>query len=347
MGSAQRCHRKILLMALNRPLALLLLLTTSAALAEPAVLLAPALGRPDGVLLQGRVLKEAPSGGSTALTRNVRRLTASNWEGARVEVSFQGVSVSVKSGHDGNFEVNLRPPEGQRFPAGASEAEAKVEGVRARAPVEVIPDSAPLLVVSDFDDTVAVTNVTSPVKLVESALLKDGDTQAVVPGMAAFYGCLRKPTSPAFALVSGSPVQYLPRIRTFLERHGFPAGFGLYLRDIGPGTLAGYKQPAIRRLLQQFPQPVVLVGDSGEKDPEVYAQIRDEFPGRVKAIYIRDAGRTEDPARFQGMVLFKDPGDAAAHAAAEGLADTACVAAAFPKSAPAVVPAATVKQTAP
>jgi phosphatidate phosphatase APP1 len=264
-----------------------------------------------------------------------------------VEVSFQGVVASVTSGHDGNFEVNLRPPEGQRFPAGTAEAEARVGEVRARAAVEVIPDTAPLLVVSDFDDTVAVTNVTSPAKLVESALLKDGDTQAVVPGMAAFYGCLRQSAAPAFALVSGSPIQYLPRIRMFLERHGFPTGFGLYLRDIGPKTLSGYKQPAIRRLLQQFPQPVVLVGDSGEKDPEVYAQIRDEFPGRVKAIYIRDAGRTEDAKRFESMVLFKDSGDAAAHAAAQGLADAACVAAAFPGRAPAAVPAATVKQTPP
>ncbi|MFP2928395.1 phosphatidate phosphatase App1 family protein [Pyxidicoccus sp. 3LG] len=266
-----------------------------------------------------------------------------------MEVSFQGVSAVVKSGHDGGFEVNLRPPEGKRFPVGTGEAEARVEGAEARAPVEVIADSAPLLVVSDFDDTVAVTNVTSPVKLVESALLKDSDTQAVVEGMAAFYGCLRMPASPGFALVSGSPVQYLPRIRTFLARHGFPAGFGVYLRDIGPGTLSGYKQPIIRRLLQQFPHPVVLVGDSGEKDPEVYAQIRDEFPGRVKAVYIRDAGKASDKSRFKDMVLFKDAGDAAVHAAGAGLADSACVATAFPKSAPppVVVPAATVKQTPP
>jgi phosphatidate phosphatase APP1 len=334
---------------LIRPLGLVVLLATStAASAEPAILLAPTIGRPEGVLLQGRVLKEAPAGGSTALSRNVRRLTAANWEGARVEVSFQGVVATVKSGHDGGFEVNLRPSEGQRFTVGTGEAEAKVPGAAAKAPVEVIPDSAPLLVVSDFDDTVAVTNVTSPVKLVESALLKDSDTQAVVPGMAAFYGCLKSTSAPAFALVSGSPVQYLPRIRTFLSRHGFPAGFGLYLRDIGPGTLSGYKQPAIRRLLQQFSQPVVLVGDSGEKDPEVYAQIRDEFPGRVKAIYIRDAGRTEDAKRFKDMVLFKESGDAAAHAAGAGLADAACVANAFPKAVPVVAPAgATVKQTPP
>ena len=142
-------------------------------------------------------------------------------------------------------------------------------------------------------------------------------------------------TSPAFALVSGSPVQYVPRIATFLTRNAFPS-FGMYLRDLGPGTLSNYKQPAIRRLMSQFPQPVVLVGDSGEKDPEVYEQIREEFPGRVKAIYIRDAGHTEDPERFTDMVLFKEAREAAAQAVKSGMADAACVSAAFPATAPAV-----------
>ncbi len=90
----------------------------------------------------------------------------------------------------------------------------------------------------------------------------------------------------------------------------------------------------------QFPQPVVLVGDSGEKDPEVYEQIREEFPGRVKAIYIRDAGRTEDKERFTDMVLFREAGEAAAHAVKSGLADAACVSAAFPAAVPTVEKAA-------
>ncbi len=316
-----------------RLLAVFALLVSTAALAGPAVLLFPVLGRPDGVVLQGRVLKEAPSRGSSVLSRNLRRLTAPNWEGAQVDVSFQGVTATVKSGHDGNFEVNLQPLKGTSFPAGFAVAEAKVAGVSAQTRVEVVPDTTPFLVISDFDDTLAITQVVKPVKLMESAFLKDSDTQQVVPGMAAFYGCLKTPGTPAFALVSGSPVQFVPRISTFLTRNAFPS-FGMYLRDLGPTTLSGYKQPALRRLMTQFSQPVVLVGDSGEKDPEVYEQIREEFPGRVKAIYIRDAGRTEDKERFTDMVLFKEASEAAAHAVKSGLADAACVAAAFPGAAP-------------
>lgn len=312
-----------------RLLAAVLLLAASSALAGPAVMLFPALGRESGVVLQGRVLKEAPSGGSSVLSRNLRRLTAPNWEGAKVEVSFLGATSTVTSGHDGNFEVNLQPPEGASFPPGFFVAQAKVAGALASTRVEVVADSTPLLVISDFDDTLAISQVIKPAKLLENALLKDSDSQQVVPGMAAFYGCLRAPAAPAFALVSGSPVQFVPRVSQFLTRHGFPP-FGLYLRDLGPSTLSNYKQPAIRRLLRQFPQPVVLVGDSGEKDPEIYAQIREEFPGRVKAIYIRDAGRSEDASRFKDMILFQEAGAAAEHAAKSGLADAACVAGAFP-----------------
>jgi phosphatidate phosphatase APP1 len=312
-----------------------LLLASSVALAGPAVILTPVIGRSDSVVLQGRVLKEAPSKGSSVLSRNLRRLTAPNWEGAKVEVSFLGATTTVTSGDDGAFEVTLQPKDGASFPTGFYLAEAKVAGASARARVEVVADSAPFLVISDFDDTLAVSQVIKPAKLLENALLKDSDSQQVVPGMAAFYGCLKAPAAPAFALVSGSPVQFGSRVSDFLGRHGFPA-FGVYLRDLGPSTLSNYKQPIIRRLLRQFPQPVVLVGDSGEKDPEIYAQIRAEFPGRVKAIYIRDAGRAADTSRFTDMVLFQEASAAAEHAAKNGLADATCVARAFAAPVPTV-----------
>jgi phosphatidate phosphatase APP1 len=311
------------------------LLTSCVALAGPAVLLTPVIGRSDSVVIQGRVLKEAPSRGSSVLSRNLRRLTAPNWEGAKVEVSFLGASATVTSGDDGGFEVTLQPPQGAAFPTGFYVAEAKVAGASARTRVQVVADTTPFLVISDFDDTVAISEVTQKAKLLENALLKDSDSQEVVPGMAAFYGCLKAPTAPAFALVSGSPVQFGSRVTDFLGRHGFPA-FGVYLRDLGPSTLSNYKQPIIRRLLRQFPQPVVLIGDSGEHDPEIYAQIRDEFPGRVKAIYIRDAGHAEDSSRFKDMLLFTKASAAAEHAGKNGLADAACVANAFPAPVPTV-----------
>ncbi len=300
--------------------------------AQGQVLLFPAVGTEASVTLSGRVLKSQATRGSSKLSKNLRLLLVQNDEGAEVEVKFEGLKTTVASGHDGYFETTFSAPAAAPFPTGIHNATAatKVSPV-ATATVDVISAKAPFFVVSDFDDTLAISNVTSTRNLIKAAFLQDETTQPVVDGMADFYACLKavSPDRPVFALVSGSPVQFTPRIEAFLSRHSFPV-FGQYLRDIGPGTLNGYKQPFIRSLLKSLPQDVVLVGDSGEHDPEVYGQMKKEFPGRVKAIYIRDAGNAADPKRFDGMLLFNTPDEAARDAVTRGIADAACVKERFP-----------------
>lgn len=315
---------------LRVPLLLAALLAAAPALAQPGIVLFPAVGQPTGVTVQGRVYKDAASGGSSVLSRNLRRLTASDWEGAPVEVSWAGQVVQTRAGEDGVFSADFHLPAAHAVPPGIAEVRATVPGATARGAVRVLDPKAPFLVVSDFDDTLAVTNVLDRRALVKSAFFEDGTTQPAVPGMSAFYACLvdsQQPT-PGLAVVSGSPHQWAPRIEKFLVRNAFPFA-GLYLRDLGLDTLHDYKQPVIRRLLKELPQKVILVGDSGEHDPEVYAQIRKEFPDRVLAVYIHDVGRAEDPSRFAGMVLFKDAREAAADAAARGFLSPGCLERAF------------------
>jgi phosphatidate phosphatase APP1 len=294
------------------------------------VLLEPAVGTVNAVLISGRVLKNAPSAGHSIATRNLRRFTASNWEGVSVQVRLGEVSAQVTTGSDGDFEVNLEAPKGQPFDPGLTTVEASVPGAVSTASVDLLPLAAPFFVISDLDDTLSVTNVVKTASMIRAAFWQDEKTQPVVKGMPEFYQCLKAGgvPRPAFMLVSGSPIQYLDRVRLFLARNGFPV-FGIALRDIGPSTLSNYKQPVIRKLLASIPNQVVLVGDSGEHDPEVYAQMRAEFPGRVAAVYIRNAGHAEDKARFKDMLLFEHPAQAAVDAVKRGLADGACVNSAF------------------
>lgn len=310
---------------------LVLLAIPALARGEGTVLLLPSIGSPDQVTLIGRVFRDAPASGSTSLSKNLRLLTASNWEDAPVEVRYAGQSKNVVSGHDGNFQAVFEMLAPKAFTPGMLKAEAHVKGARVGAAVvEVLAPTAAFFVVSDFDDTVAVSEVLSRRKLVANALLKDETNQAVVQGMSAFYACLREnPGKPAFALVSGSPIQYATRIGTFLVNHRFPP-MGLYLRDLGPKSLTDYKQPVIRALLRGLSNKVVLIGDSGEHDPEVYRQITEEFPDRVLRTYIRNAGRGQDLRRFEGQLLFDEPKQAALDAVEKGLVTKECVAKAFP-----------------
>ena len=58
---------------------------------------------------------------------------------------------------------------------------------------------------------------------------------------------------------------------------------------------------AIEPLLSGWPKRrFVLVGDSGERDPEVYGEIARRHPDRVHRIFIRDVtGERSDAARYK------------------------------------------------
>jgi phosphatidate phosphatase APP1 len=300
----------------------------------PLLLAPPSLARPDRAWIAGRVVEERHDRGPGPV-RTARRLAAENWEGAPVEVRFLGRTARARSGHDGGFAVEIAAAPGAPFPAGLHLAVVSVPGATARARVHVVPPEAPFLVVSDLDDTLAVTNVASVRGVLSSVFLEDAETQPAAPGMAAFLRCLAegRPVPPPFAIVSGSPVQLAPRVDRFLEKNRFPPA-ALYLRNLGPRTLSGYKEPVLAELLSRFAQPVVLVGDSGERDPEIYAALARANPGRVLRIYVRAAGDPGPRERFEGMALFSEAAAAAADAAGRGLADAACVARELPEARP-------------
>lgn len=312
---------------MRRPLLLLTLalFALPAAGEEPALLLFPSLGRTDAVWIAGRVLEEAHGQHGPAALRNLRALAAENLVAVKVEVRFLGRTAAAVSGHDGEFEAEIPAAPGPPFPPGFQPVEVEVRGFRARGTVQVVPPDAPFIVVSDFDDTMAVTHVLSKRRLLATTFLEDGDTQPPVDGMARFYQCLAAAgrPGPAFAIVSGSPVQFAPRLARFLRKNGFPPA-ALYLRDLGPSTLTGYKEPVLRKLAARFPQPLVLVGDSGEKDPEIYGALARELPERVRRIYIRQAGPPGNPSRYEGALLFASPEDAVRDAAELGLAPADC-----------------------
>jgi phosphatidate phosphatase APP1 len=279
----------------------------------------PALGRPGTVWISGRVVHESPDRGHRAL-RALRSLAAPNWTGAPVEVRFLGRLARTVSGHDGEFEIEISAGPGEPFPVGVQTVEVEAPGARAAAVIHVIADDAPFLVLSDFDDTLAVSHVTSKARLFATTFFEDSDSHPPVDGMPALYRCLAsgKRSAPGFAVVSGWPFQFAPRLVRFLEVNGFPA-MALFLRNLGPSTLHGYKEPFLNKLASRFPHPLVLVGDSGEQDPEIYGALARSLPGRVLRIYIREADVVGPHSRFEGMCLFADPAEAVRDAVGRGL----------------------------
>ena len=65
-----------------------------------------------------------------------------------------------------------------------------------------------------------------------------------------------------------------------------------------------HKVARISEIMRRFPQrKFILVGDSGERDPEVYREIKKRFPDQVQEIKIRDVrnDREKKKRRLEGM----------------------------------------------
>ncbi len=203
----------------------------------------------------------------------------------------------------------------------------------------LVPSSrAKLGVISDMDDTVLQSEITSFVRAARLMLLENARTRLPFPGVAAFYRALARGADGAGAnpifYVSSSPWNLHDVIADFLEAQQIPIG-PMLLRDwdIGRDMLRTreYKLRQIREILSTYPAlPFILVGDSGQEDPEIYGTLVTEFPGRILAIYIRNV--SQHPERFESirrlservgaagstLLLADDTLAAARHAAAHG-----------------------------
>lgn len=196
-----------------------------------------------------------------------------------------------------------------------------------------VPDEG-LSVVSDIDDTIKHTQVLDRREMLLNTFARPLQP---VPGMAKLYTRTEASAggSTRFHYVSGSPHQLWPMLDTFLRDEGFPGG-SVHLRMIdwrkevfGEGSSSsGHKLAAIEGLMREFPRRrYALVGDSNEKDPEIYGEIARQFPTQVASIHIRNTtGEAREAARYAGAFrevpperwsLFTDPSEVVLLPAAE------------------------------
>jgi phosphatidate phosphatase APP1 len=226
---------------------------------------------------------------------------------------------------------------GLRLRAPVREGEPEV---RATAPIRV-PAGATFGVISDLDDTVIQSRITSFLQAVRTVMLGNARTRLPFPGVAAFYQALERGgdgarTNPIF-YVSSSPWNIYDIIADFMDIQRIPTG-PIHLRDwdIGLSALSSHrlkthKEPIIREILDLYPSlPFILIGDDSQKDPEIYRAILDRYPRRILAIYIRNV--RADPVRSASvqalakevlaagstLVLADDTFAAASHAAEQG-----------------------------
>ena len=153
--------------------------------------------------------------------------------------------------------------------------------------------SSGVSIISDIDDTVKLSYVTDHKKLFESSFYKDF---MPVKGMPELYRRWLQQGA-KFHYVSSSPWQLYEPLQEFMQEHDFPqATFSLKMIRLKDQTFFNLfksatktKPQAIEAILKHYPdRKFVLLGDSGEKDAQVYAQIANDHPEKIAKIYIRN-----------------------------------------------------------
>ena len=323
---------------------------------ERPLLVLPYLGfgNANKLWIKGRVLDEASFREQTGqdsswsnLVALYHRLESDEVAGARVVARFDGGSWETVTDSGGYFEFEILPA--APLAGGTHRVELELPDskggdgapVRASSEAFVPAASARFGIISDIDDTVLWTNVTNKLNMALMLARTNAYTRKPFKGVAAFYRALRdgaggSEDNPLF-YVSSSPWHLFGFLVDFLRLQGIPVG-PLLLRDLGlrdvfkPANHGDHKLGKIELILSFYPgMQFVLIGDSGEKDPEIYAEVVRRHPQAVRMIYIRNVN--PDPARIEALdrlieevsstgiqlVLAPDSVFAASHAAAEGL----------------------------
>jgi phosphatidate phosphatase APP1 len=296
----------------------------------------------------GAKVPSSPRRRRAVLRASLARFLTVEVPGAPVTLHLPGGDVEVITNYDGyiDHEVDLPDVEPGWLEVGLSGP----DGSSAIARVLVVDPQVRIGLVSDVDDTILDTGLTRGLEFLRATLLTDVHERTPLPGAAALYRALTDPPGgprrPVF-YVSTSPWNLHEMLLQFVSMRGFPLG-PLLLTDWGPSHAGlfrigaqAHKIGLVRRLLDEHPRlQLVLIGDSGQEDPEIYAAIARERPDRLAAIYIRhttgvDLGRNAQVDRLAAeisafgvpMLAADDSAQIAAHAAGIGLLDPAAVSA--------------------
>jgi phosphatidate phosphatase APP1 len=220
-----------------------------------------------------------------------------------------------------DFQLQKSRADGQFFgKAHISDTEARQTGARRVTIRAVLPsedkrvfsgqvelvEPTGFTIVSDIDDTIKLTEVTN-----RSALLRNTFLEVFkpVPHMAEVFRGWAADAGARVCYLSASPWQLFAPLSEFIQTNQFPAG-ALLLREFRWKDESffnlftrpdAYKTGAIEDLLRRFPKRrFVLVGDAGERDPEIYAELARKNPEQIARVFIRDmTGATAQSERYE------------------------------------------------
>ena len=327
-------------------------------LGTPKILPYIAYGNEDKIVITGAVIEDkglSKPENEQSLFSNmiamIKRYSGDELAGVRVKIEYNGTEKTIQTNEHGIFHTIIPNsigynPDHEWLSINYKLVDEVVENqgaIEVSGEVYIVNPQASFVVVSDIDDTILVSHSTNLFRKIRLMLFKNAMTRMPLDGVSLFYKMLNKSdehgSRPIF-YVSGSEWNLYDLLIDFFEFQKIPKG---------PLLLSGYKTKLfrlwrsgnkfqdkrlkIKDLFERFyDQSFILIGDSGQKDPEIYLKILEMFPSRIKAIYIRYTGGKKRNIRLERlaeeseklgsrMVIIHTTEEAIKHASENGFID--------------------------
>lgn len=281
-------------------------------------------GSPGKLCVTGRVVEETGTrdvGADVSHLRTMvntfRRMESDELPGSRLRVRACDVSVETETDDEGFFAVELAcgdaEPGWHHVDVELLSSPARRDGVTGAGELLVVADDCELGYISDLDDTVIETGARNKLTHTRILLVRDALEQVAFPGVAEFYTLLtRGPdghTPHPIFYVSRSSWGLYDLFVDFMSTHEIPRG-PMFLMDAAVieerSAAIGHehhKMDTIGEILEAHPRlRVVLIGDSGQHDPETYLEAVKRWPDRIRAVWLRDVTDEKRDAEVKAIV---------------------------------------------
>jgi len=291
-------------------------------LGKPAIINYRGYGNDTEVFISGRLVKSYGLKHTGESVKNIwnilamfERYLTPGISGVELSVNFESEIQKVITDKRGFFEAYFKGIEinngHENWMKGHVQFLTKLHtsiNLKSTFEVEVLvpPSSCEFGVISDIDDTFLISYSTSFFLKLKQLLWKNAFTRKAFSGASIFYNALLEGFNGngenPFFYVSSSDWNLYDLLVDFCAFHGIPKGVfflnSFRKRDsfkvkFWKGGLLkhGHKLSKITNIFETYPNlKFILLGDSGQKDPEIYKAIAQTYPERVLSVYIRDIG---------------------------------------------------------
>ena len=250
---------------------------------------------PDRIILRGRVLAKATHISGTdpqSRWRNFRDFVGlfATDELQGIEITHSETNTSTLTDEEGFFALAL-PYDPANVPTEVTVQASGASDTHIAPVFSAI--GAPFGVISDIDDTMLRTGAFSLARNLWTSATDNVHQREVFADAVALMTHFAMQGA-AFFYVSSSPWNLYDYLQSIFARTKLPLG-PFFLRDLGiseqqfiTGTHGDHKTDAIEKILVANPTlEFILVGDTGQHDSHIYADIVSRYPDRIRKVVFR------------------------------------------------------------